>query len=177
MIFHPHDSAAQPDEAEPDEPLLFQARITPFRSATARALRNISIALTAASAATAFLCVLAGAWVVAIFSGIVCIAAIAAIRGQARLDRCCEVIELRAHSLLLHKTDRRGTRTTSRFNPHMVEVRHHVMADGSSDVAVHHFSGAVKIAAFSPEKEKHELKCKLNEAISKLRRDELWGGR
>ncbi|MDE2514793.1 MAG: DUF2244 domain-containing protein [Rhodospirillales bacterium] len=173
MVFHSHGPVTPPDEAEQDEPLLFQARITPFRSATVRALRNISIALTAASAATALLCILAGAWVVAVFSGIVCIAAIAAICGQARVDRCCEVIELRAHSLLLHKTDRGGTRTTARFNPHMIEVRHHVMSDGSSDVAVHHFSGAVKIATFLHEKEKYELKCRLHEAISKLRREEL----
>ena len=103
-------------------PLLFERRMTPHRSLSARGRTIVILLLTGASVAIGTLFWILGAWPVPGFCGLEVAVACVLLRRNARDLRRIESIELRQWSLLLCRTDPDGEASERRLSPYWLRV-------------------------------------------------------
>ena len=120
---------AKPGSASDQEaewgPLVFEARMRPNASLSARARSIVILLLTGASVAIGTLFWVLGAWPVPGFCGLEVLLACVLLYRNARDLRRAECIELRQQSLRLTRTDARGRRHERRLSPYWLRVELH----------------------------------------------------
>ena len=120
---------AMPDDLIEEDaewgPLLFEARMTPNASLSARARTLVILLLTGASVAIGTLFWVLGAWPVPGFCGLEVLLACVLLWRNARDLRRAECIELREQSLLLTRIDATGRKSERRMQPYWLRVDLH----------------------------------------------------
>jgi uncharacterized membrane protein len=104
------------------DPPLFEIRMAANRSLSAGGLRIVILLLTAASLLVGLLFWSMGAWPVPGFCGLEVLVAVWLLRRSARATRATEAIVLSRESLLLRRTDMRGTASETRLPPFWLRV-------------------------------------------------------
>jgi uncharacterized membrane protein len=91
-----------------EDPILFQAEVTPHRSLSARGLRLVIVFVCAVSLGTTTLFWILGAWPIAGFNGVEILLAIILLKAHQKSARAKEVLLLSGAGLRVRRVDARG---------------------------------------------------------------------
>jgi uncharacterized membrane protein len=148
---------------------VFEAMITPHRSLTAKAARRIVIALCSASAASAGVFLLLGAWPVTGFCGGEVALASTLLLLHARSARASELVLLGERSLRVIRTDPRGRRAICELPSGWLNVRLEERRGTTPRLVVSHRDRQVELGKVLGEAEKRDLAAALRSALDRQR--------
>jgi uncharacterized membrane protein len=150
-------------------PTVFEAMITPHRSLSARARRRIVIALFGASAASAAVFWLLGAWPVTGFCGAEIGLASTLLLLHSRSARASELVLLTDRTLRVVRTDPRGRRAVCELQAAWLHVRLEERNGTTPRLLVGQRDREVELARVLGEAEKRDLAAALSEALDRQR--------
>lgn len=156
---------------QPENRLLFSARLRPHRSLSSRNFRLVMMLLTGLGLFASLPFVLSGAWPVAGFMGMAIAILYLGFRANFRAARAYEDLQVTFFELILTKVSPGGERVEWRFNPSFVRLeqeRHEEF--GLLRLALVSRGRAVELAAFLGPAAKADLAANLSRALSEARR-------
>ena len=160
----------EPDERrEARELLVFDALLTPHRSLSPRGFLVFMAAVCATGFAAGLLSVLAGAWPVMAFLGLVVALIYIAFRINYRHGRMHETLALTRRDLTVRRVDHRGRVASWRFHPTWLQVliddppRHH------SQLVLRSHGRNLVIGALLTPAERFDLAAALRRALARAK--------
>lgn len=152
---------------DPFERKIYEARLTPHRSMTPRAVIYFMLAFCFGQLVFAIPFLVMGAWPIAGFLGLDALALYAAFRFNIRAARAYETLNLTPLELTFAKVGARGQRREWRFNPCWVRLALDVHEEfGTQRVALVFRDENVEVGAFLGSDQKAELARDLKRALA-----------
>lgn len=167
---------AEAIETDPNEDVLFHARLRPHRSMTRAQVRLLLVAVFLVSFGATLPFVLMGAWPVAGFMGLDVLAVYWAFRCSFRAARAYEDVRVTMLELLLAKVTPRGSRAEWRFNPSWVRLEKQSHEEfGMQRLDLVSSGRRVEVGGFLGPDEKAQLATNLTRALAQARRGVRYG--
>jgi uncharacterized membrane protein len=153
------------------DPILFEARLKPYRSLPPQGFFLLMAVLAAASFVTGIAFVIAGAWPVFGFLGLDVALVWLAFRVNYRAARAYEDIHLTPNLLRVRQVSARGVARETEFNPRWVQLEKNEDAlSGVTRIALISRGIPLVIGAFLPPMHKSELATALSAALVAAKR-------
>jgi uncharacterized membrane protein len=156
-------------DAQPHEPLYFNAQLTPHRSLGRRGFIFLMIAVCAISFIAGLAFYLAGAWPVVGFFGLDVALIYGAFRINYRRARTYETLRLSRSDLLVEHVNHWGQKRIWRFQPYWLQVLMDEPAAGESHLILRSHGQNLEIAGFLPPAERSDLARALRTALARAR--------
>jgi uncharacterized membrane protein len=153
---------------EPDEPILFRAEVTPYRSLSARGMRRVVGFICCVSFAVTTLFWRLGAWPIAGFNGAEILLAILLLRTHSASRRQKEELLLSAAGLRVRSTDARGQTEEARLPNTWLNVTLAERPGRVPALVVSARGRQIEVAAQLGEAEKRDLAEALANALHRL---------
>ncbi len=152
-----------------DDPVVFEAMVTPYRSLSPRGLRMVIGFVCSVSLCTTTMFWWLGAWPIAGFNGAEILLAVLLLRLHGKSSRSCELLLLSSQALRIRRTDADGRSTEVSLPPGWLNVR---LAERPGRVPGLFLSARgqhVEVGSTLGEPEKRDLAEALGAAIHRLK--------
>lgn len=158
------------DASDSPRRLLFRAHLTPHRSLSPRAFRQVMVAVTLFSLTVSAISFFAGAWPVFGFMGLDIALVYVALKLSYRSGRVSETLELDEQMLTVERTDQKGTSRSWRLQPAWLKVELNEPILPQTPVVLRTHGETLPIAVFLHPKQRREIAADLRGALAKWRR-------
>lgn len=162
------NAPAQP--AGPRHPVLFDARLRPHRSLSARGFVILMAVLCGVSFVAGLIFFLVGAWPVVGFLGLDVLLVYLAFRINYRRARLYETVRLTRDDLLVERVDHCGGRSSWRFQPYWLQVMMDDPPRHESPLTLRSHGRSLEIGRFLTPHERLDLARALRDALEAVRR-------
>jgi uncharacterized membrane protein len=150
---------------------IYATRLTPYRSLTPRAFKNLIIVFCCINLAVSLPFFILGAWPVVGFMGLDVLALYIAFKINFRSASAYETVEVTPLELVFAKVSAGGGREVWRFNPNWVRLEQETHEEfGTERVALVSRGESVEIGAFLGPEQKAALARELSRALTAARR-------
>jgi len=150
--------------------LLYQAQLTPHRSLSPHAFRQVMAMVILFSLTISTGLLLAGAWPAFGFLGLDILLVYLALRASYQRGKVTEVLELDEHALTVERTDPRGRRHSWRLQPAWLKVELDEPVLPQTPVMLRSHGQAVAIGQFLHPEQRREVADELRRALERWRR-------
>jgi uncharacterized membrane protein len=163
------DSQAGSTNDETDDPVVFEAMVTPYRSLSPGGLRVLIGFVCGVSLCTTTLFWWLGAWPIAGFNGAEILLAVLLLRLHAKSSRRCELLMLSGAALRILRIDSDGRSTELSLRPGWLNVRLQERPGRVPGLYLSAHGQHVEVAASLGEPEKRDLAEALSAALHRLK--------
>jgi uncharacterized membrane protein len=154
---------------EANDPVVFEAMVTPYRSLSARGLRTVIVFVCCVSLCTTTLFWWLGAWPIAGFNGAEILLAMLLLRAHAKSSRSCELLMLSGAALRIRRIDGKGLSTEVSLPPGWLNVRLEERPGRVPGLYLSARGHQVEVATALGEPEKRDLADALRAALHRLK--------